>query len=216
MKPVGPRSANVYWRRRVVVLVILGLVLALLIWGISAIVRGLSGGGQNTQPAAAPSPTSQPSESPSTSPSDSPSPTESTQAGGDCRDGAIEVVATADSRTHKVGEAAKLGLTIKNTSGQDCKLDVGSANITVEVTSGSDKIWSSDDCEKDSRNNVVDIGAGEIFESTVPWQTQRSEPGCKAGLPALRPGTYQVIGKVGQFTSSPQTLTLQAADAATN
>lgn len=204
MKPVGPQPPNVYWRRRALAIVVLVVVLALLIWGITALIGAFTGGDeQTTQPSAGASATAAASSSPSGSPS---------AGGAACTARDVQVVATADSRTHKVGDTAQIGMTITNGSDKACRMDVGSSALTILVTSGSDQIWSSDDCEADSRSNMVDIDAGQAMESSVPWKTERSGANCETGLPSIRPGTYQVVAKAGEITSAPLTMTIQSAE----
>lgn len=204
MRPVGPQPPNVYWRRRVIAAVVLLLVLALLIWAVTALIGAFSG---DDEPAAqAPAPSDSGTASPTSSPGESPS-----ADGAQCTARDVQVVATADSRTHKVGDTAQIGMTITNTSDETCTIDVGSAALTILVTSGSDQIWSSDDCEVDSRSNIVDLEGGKSMESAVPWKTERSGAGCESGLSPIRPGTYQVVSKAGDLTSDPLTVTVQPA-----
>lgn len=207
MHPVGPKSSNVYWRRRVVVLVVLALLLILLIWGITAIVRSVGGGSGSQAPAAAPTTGAASQTAPTTAGAD-PS---ATQAGGICTGADVKVVASSDARTYKVGDTAQIGMTITNGGAQACRMDVGSAALTILVKSGSDQVWSSDDCQTDSQSNVVSLEPGQAMESSVPWATERSGPGCKTGFAKLRPGTYQVVAKAGDLESAPLTLTLQEA-----
>lgn len=206
MKPVGPQPPNVYWRRRVIAVVLL-LVLALLIW---VVIGAFTGDDEPAAQAPAPSASVTATASPTSSPEDSPS-----TDGSECVARDVAVVATADSRTHKVGDTAQIGMTITNTSDETCTMDVGSAALTILVTSGSDKVWSSDDCEVDSRSNVVDLEAGQEMESAVPWKTERSGANCESGLSAIRPGTYQVVAKAGDIISDPLTMTIQPAQTST-
>jgi hypothetical protein len=71
------------------------------------------------------------------------------------------------------------------------------------VVSGSDRIWSSDDCQKEPSSKVQILEPGAELASTVAWPVQRSAEGCPADLPAPRPGTYQLTGRVGDLTSQP-------------
>ena len=210
MKPVGPQPPNVYWRRRVLAVVVLILVLALLIWAVTALIGAFTADDEPAVQAPAPSASATATASPTSSAEDAPS-----TDGSECAARDVAVVATADSRTHKVGDTAQIGMTITNTSDETCTMDVGSAALTILVTSGSDKVWSSDDCEVDSRSNVVDLEAGQEMESAVPWKTERSGANCESGLSAIRPGTYQVVARAGDITSDPLTMTIQPAESST-
>ncbi len=99
-------------------------------------------------------------------------------------------------------------MTIVNTGATACTLDAGSANLELVVASGADRIWSSDDCQKASENQQTSVAPGVKLESKVAWSVVRSASGCPTGLAKLKPGTYQLTARVGDFRSQPLALTV--------
>lgn len=207
MHPVGPQSPKVYWRRRLAVLIVLAIILILAVWGIIAIVGAVGGGSGGAAAPAAPTSEATTTETAANSSAAASVP----EAGGICTDADVDVLASSDARTYRVGDTAQIGMTITNKGAQPCRMDVGSAALTIIVKSGNDQIWSSDDCQTDSQSNVVSITPQQDMESSVPWPTARSGPGCKTGFASLKPGTYLVVAKAGDIESSPLTVTLQEA-----
>ncbi len=231
LRPVGPEPAAVYWRRRLVVLLAAAAVVLLLVGGVRAMtgggaddasataaesaakdseaardpgsVPGKDGGKDGGKDAKAqPGTTATAGASATGGPA---SPTQQSQAPGAaaCTAKSLQVTATADASSYAKGATPTLGLLIRNVGKEDCSLDAGSAAVELLIVSGKDRIWSSDDCQKDGTSNVQVLKPGAELASSVKWPMQRSAAGCPADLPAPGAGTYQLTGRVGEFTSQP-------------
>lgn len=195
-QPVGPLPPATYWRRRLVVSVLA----VVLLW---LAVIGLTGGDGDdvltAPPAATPVPTS------STSPSPAVAPSPATAA---CTDDALEVTATADAPEYPVGGRAVLGLSVRNTSSQACLRSVGQGAVELIVTSGTDRIWSSDDCAPGGDDGEILLEPGAEQTARATWSTTRSAPGCPAEQPSVKPGTYRVTARVGELLAPGATFTV--------
>lgn len=220
---VSPRRhpPAVYWRRRALALIALLVVVALIVIGFNALF-----GRDDTAPTAAPSPTATPtSTSPATasasaSPSGTASATGSASASASptvaaCTAEQISVRATMDKDAYAATERAQVGMIITNTGSGPCTMDVGSGPLSLTITSGSDRIWSSDDCLPAgvaNRMALVQPGESGRLQSQVAWNLDRSRPGCPGGTPTasatrtavLNAGNYRLIATAGDFTSPPK------------
>ncbi len=212
MHPVGDRPPNVYWRRRMVAAVLAVVVVALVVWGVSAAVGALRGDDDPTTAPGTPV-TSAPAADPAETTAAPSTAADASTAQGEgevpaCSADGTAVVATADAASYPLGSTAKLGMTITNTRKAPCTLDAGSAALELLVVSGEDRIWSSDDCQEgaESRPSTVDPGEGGMLASSVEWTLVRSADGCVEGLPALKAGTYQLTARAGEITSEPLVL----------
>ena len=188
-QPVGPLPPAVYWRRRVLLLLAVLLVVAALAW-----LLGRGGGEDRLEPAAAPtaSPTA-------TSPSPSPSTPSPTPTAEPCPDTALEVQATAAAADVPPGAGSVLTLAVRNTGTVPCRRALGQGALELVVTSGDDRIWSSDDCAPGGDPGEVVLPPGEVRSARATWPGTRSAPGCPADQPAAAPGTYRVTGRVGEL-----------------
>jgi len=190
-QPVGPLPAQTYWLRRA------GVLLAVLAVLYAATIA-LRGDGQDTlaaeEPTAAPTATASRAAEPTTEPS--PSPTPEPQP---CPDDALEVSATSDADSYPVGATAALALTVRNTGLVPCRRALGQGSVELIVTSGEDRVWSSDDCAPggDAGEVVLEPGAEQSARAT--WPTVRSAPDCPPGQPQAEPGTYRVTARVGEL-----------------
>ncbi|GAA3497490.1 hypothetical protein GCM10019016_045930 [Streptomyces prasinosporus] len=93
-------------------------------------------------------------------------------------------------------------LTARNTSGSDCKIDLGPENtvLTIGQATEDDAYWASDDCPEGARSLVFRVPAGESITYTVKWDRKPSTAQC-ATPPAgsADAGTYLVEAKAPGF-----------------
>jgi hypothetical protein len=146
-------------------------------------------------------PASSLSSSPTSSPSNSPS--NSAAARGTCADGALHVAARTDAQAYGAGGEPLITLTVTNAGTATCTADLGSAALSVVVTSGPDRIWSSDDCGGAGTTKLTPLAAGASWSTSVSWSGTRSSPGhCSNRVPA-KPGFYEAQASAGGVSSAP-------------
>jgi hypothetical protein len=200
-RPVGPEPESTYWQRRALAAAALVAVLVLL----TAL---LSGGdeapdrlaGAPASPAAAtPAPTLGPG-----LPSPAPSPT----AAAACAGAALKVEPAVGEDSYRVGTSPRLTLSVTNTGPAPCTADLGSAVVELLVFSGSDRIWSSDDCSKPGPADVTTLAPGKPVVQRVVWDGRRSRPGCTGDKERAQAGTYRVAGRVGQLRAQGEVFRL--------
>jgi len=206
LRPVGPEPAQTYWVRRAVVAAAALLVLVLLLQ-----LLGRIGGDEDrlaqsgaTPSASAASPGPLPTPDPSASadpsatadPSAGATPSASTAA---CADDVLRVEPAATDESYAVGDQPRLELRITNTGAAPCSRDLGQAAVELQVVSGDDRIWSSDDCAPGGETDVVVLQPGAVETSTVTWPGTRSLPGCQGDDEPSSAGTYRVNGRVGEL-----------------
>ena len=190
-RPVGPLPAATYWRRRAVVAAV---VLALLV-GLGLL---LGGGGDDTlTPAPADPPPAEATGEPSAGATPSATPTAAAPA--PCPDDALAVTATSDAQSYASGEDAVLTLTVRNTGTTPCTRALGQGAVELVVTSGDDRIWSSDDCAPGGDEGVEVLEPGAERSARATWPGTRSAPGCSPDQPTAQPGTYRVSARVGDL-----------------
>lgn len=220
-RPVGPEAESTYWLRRAVLAV--GVVLLLVL--LTTLVGGgddpdtLAGdaspspspvAGPTTSPTASPSGTASPTASPrgTASPSASPGATPTSSPGGRCDPDALTIEPAADQDSYSVGSSPRLSLTVANTGSTPCTLDLGQAQVELVVTSGGDRIWSSDDCAPGGEPGIVTLEPREPAVQRVTWNGLRSQPGCPGDRTRAEAGTYRVAGRVGDQRATGDSFTL--------
>jgi len=190
-RPVGPEPAPTYWQRRAVLAVAVLILLLLL-----RAVLPSSGEGQErvASSGASPSPTASSSAGPSGSPQPSASP-DSTP----CAPPALTATATTERNDYPVGGRPVLVLTVTNTGTTPCTRDLGQGAVELMVVSGSDRIWSSDDCAPGGPAKPVVLAPLEESVTRLTWAGRRSQPGCAGDKAATQAGTYRVNARLGDL-----------------
>ncbi|MEW2165448.1 hypothetical protein AB0912_21000 [Streptomyces sp. NPDC007084] len=95
-------------------------------------------------------------------------------------------------------ERPTIQLIAKNTSGGDCKVDLGPENTVLTITqAGSDDdIWASDDCLKGTTAALYRVPAHSQVVHTVKWDRKPGAPKCATPPAGSAPaGTYLVEAK---------------------
>lgn len=212
MHPVGPLPAATYWLRRGVLAVAVLLVLLLL--------RSCTGGGSPRPVALPTSPSPSPSRSAATvpvAPSPTPSlpvraaPTVSPSAttAGICRDSSLSLISSTDQPSYTVGSSPSLTLVVRNTGAVSCRRDLGSSVVELRVLSGTDRIWSSDDCTPGRGSDVRTLAPGASRSVQLTWSGKRSQPGCAGDRTQAKAGTYTLVARVGSLRRAGATFTFR-------
>lgn len=202
-EPRGPLPPQVYWRRRAVVG--LGL-LAIIVIVVLIIVR--PGGGE---PTSSTNPDPSPSATAESDAADEPAaPTDPTA----CTPEQVQVAAVTDADSYPPEQQPLLSLTLTNTGSTPCIATVGTDVQEYVITSGSDRIWSLQDCFTQDAPAEMTLEPGMPMSTTpFAWQRVRSEPGgaCEGERTAAIGGgaTYRLTVTIGGFTSEAKPFILE-------
>ena len=202
-------SAAVFRRRRLFAGGALLLVIALVVSGF-ALAGAFKGGSRqasstqpsSTDPASAnPAASATPSASASATAPATPSPTASATA--TCNQNLVTVTASTDKPAYGPGENPMLTLKVTNGGKVPCEVNIGTSQMEFLVTSGSDRIFSSKDCQAYSEDLVKVIAPGASETANFPWSRNRSAEGCKAVAAAPGGGGayYIFTAKLGSRAS---------------
>jgi hypothetical protein len=205
LHPRGPLPPGVYWRRRALTLVVVVLVL----FGLAK-ACGSDGKKQVVTPRTSTSPSAgatKPVTGTTTRPPTAPPTTPA--AAAPCQDSVLVVTTRADAQTYPPSRRPILTIGIANTGTVPCTRDVGQGAREIRVTSGNDRVWSSDDCSPGGGTQIVTLQPNAApVTFAVTWSRKRSASGCPAGTETAGPGTYRVVGRFGQVESTGDTFTL--------
>jgi len=204
--PKGPLPPRVYWTRR---LVALALTFAL-VFGIS---RLLSDGGQGSD-----SPSARPAAAPAASPSSGRTPSASAlpagnaegkpgkdkKEGGDkakatktplavptgpCEATDVSVVPSVDDPAY-AGRPVTITLNLSTLESPACTWEVSPDSVVVKLTSGADRIWTTQDCEEAIPAESVVVRKDQETKVDVAWSTLRSDEECTRFTSWAQPGYY--------------------------
>ncbi|HEY0126920.1 MAG TPA: MucR family transcriptional regulator [Blastococcus sp.] len=219
LHPVGDLPAHVYWRRRVVVLVVLLAVLGGAGWLGFTLLAG-RGTGTAAADTAVPEPALErvvPSLSAVATP-DPPPVLETAEeppaaapdpvAGGPCTDEMLGLEVRAPGSA-ALGSKPTFEIAVANLSAVPCvrALDKGLEEI-VMVDPAGNRLWGSNDCFPEAGSDLRTLAPGEVVVIPLVWSGLTSEPTCTAarGIPA--PGTYLLRARLDTKVSADASITL--------
>ncbi|MEO7720432.1 MAG: hypothetical protein ABIS08_00790 [Pseudolysinimonas sp.] len=189
--PVGPQPPSVYWRRRLLLLLV---VVAMIVVVVLIIVRPGSG---------APNPTPSGSNSASHVPSSAATSGSSATA---CDPAVITLTPITDAASYAAGVQPQLSMSITNSGASACTFDVGTDAQVYLITSGSDQIWSSKDCQTAPSATKKVLEPGKTLSTTpFPWdRTRSSSTTCTGNRPEVTAGgaSYHLAVQVGPAKST--------------
>jgi hypothetical protein len=210
-RPRGPLPPRVYWFRRGLVLV----VALALVWGVAHLLG--SGGGTGSEQAARTVVADASSSAPTTAPPASAPPeavtsprpptkkqrraqataaaTPLTPPEGPCASGDITVDPSVRGNAY-AGRSTVFTLSMTSRVSPACTFTVTPSTVVLRLTSGSDRIWSTQECRGAVPKQSVVVRRDVPATVSVAWNGQRSDSDCTRSTAWAQPGYYHVTAAV--------------------
>jgi hypothetical protein len=190
--PVGLQPPEVYWRRRLLVVAVL---VAIIVVIVLIIVRPGSG-----------TPAAGPSASPGATSSAGSTASANANPNAACDPSVITLTPVTDQSSYAAGAQPQLSMSITNSGASACTFDVGTDAQVYVITSGSDQIWSSKDCQTAPAASKQILEPGKTVSTTpFAWdRTRSSTTTCSSARPAVVAGgaSYHLNVQLGGAKSS--------------
>jgi hypothetical protein len=113
-----------------------------------------------------------------------------TSSGGACDPAKVGIAIHATAMV--AGNPHNIAIWLTSPQGSSCRLAIGPNDLVVEVTSGSDRVWTSDECPEALPVKNVQLTAGTPSRYRFQWDGFRSIKGCRNNVTMARPGGYWV------------------------
>ncbi|MET8625645.1 hypothetical protein ABZW30_18175 [Kitasatospora sp. NPDC004669] len=115
-----------------------------------------------------------------------------------CASSQVALELNPSQNSYQPKDKPKLALTVKNSSGTNCRVDLGRTTSVITVSgNNNDRVWSSGDCPPDKGDIWVQIPANGSQTETFTWDRSRSKPQCAtADQAAPANGTYVVLAEL--------------------
>lgn len=92
-----------------------------------------------------------------------------------CPAGELSVSPVTDRESYAAGELPLLSLRVENIGAAACEAQLGTAGMAFTVTSGSDQVWRSTDCQVSPDARAVILEPGKPLETApLTWDRTRS------------------------------------------
>ena len=227
--PVGPLRAAVYWRRRLVVLVVVLAALAGLSWLGVALLSGGTGGGTSAASASTstervvPTPAldrvvpsvtalrtpTPPPPAAATKAAPKPTAAPAPVAGGPCTDEMLGLAVRAP-KVVDVSTKPTFELVVQNKARVPCVRSLDKALQEIVLLDGrGTRLWGSNDCFPEAGPDMRTLPPGAAVSFPLVWGGLTSEPTCTA--PRVHPaaGAYVLRGRLDTKTTPDIPITLR-------
>ncbi len=200
LHPVGPEDPQVYWMRRATIgVVALVVVLIIVAFARPAKPAGSAIPAGSPTPLVLSTPTATPTPTPSPAATGTPTPGATPQAPSAaktptgpvaCQASDIRLAVSGGSGAG-VGQQTTFTVQLTNGSSNPCTIGVDRSVLELRIVSGSDRIWSTADCDSWlASKSPAEVKGGESLSVDIGWPGRRSYAGCKLGSKAISAGTY--------------------------
>jgi hypothetical protein len=190
--------ARVYWTRRLLVLTVAGLLVVGIAYVLGRGSDGKESGPQAQVVAGTPTPATTPNATPTGRERDGkpknkpqkPRKTETplAQPSGPCLDS--DVVVTPEVTLASAGADVAISLLFTSKLSEACTFVVSPETVVLKLTSGDDRIWSSQECPQAVPAATVVVRKTVPGTAVVTWNGQRSNDGCTHAAGWALPGYY--------------------------
>ncbi|MFG2290571.1 hypothetical protein ACGFOU_31385 [Streptomyces sp. NPDC048595] len=122
-----------------------------------------------------------------------------------CTSPKVELTVHSVKDSYAPGKRPTFELTLKNTAGAACKVDLGqkAAVVTITDTAGDDPVWASNDCPSGTAPALLKVPAEGSVKRTLGWDRHASAPQCATPSSATVPaGKYLIEAKVPGLKSA--------------
>jgi hypothetical protein len=219
--------AATYWRRRFIALLAGMSVLALVAWALSGAVDATraAGGSTTRKPPPHKAVITPPVKSPHQSlaasgrPSVSKTPTarktprpsaSSTTKATDkiarrtpiCSPGSVVLSLFSSQGSYSTGQDAQFQIDVVSTAEWSCNFDVGAGHLVLQISKGTQIVWSSAQCAEGEASLIATLHRGVPTVVPMTWTGRRSSAGCPVPGAQAGHGSYAAVATDGTLRSN--------------
>jgi hypothetical protein len=125
-----------------------------------------------------------------------------------CARGSVVLSLLATQSDYRGRQFPQFTIDVVSTAGVTCTFNVGARHVGLVIRSGSDRVWSSADCQRGSGSLISDLERGVPTTLPITWTRQTSAPGCSGPSTGLPAGTYAATVTDGGLESNTVTFRL--------
>ena len=106
------------------------------------------------------------------------------------------------------GQLPVFDVDVVSTSAQACAFNVGPRFLTLVITAGGKRIWSSADCVAGPGSLLTNLARGVPTVVPLSWDRETSAPGCRVTSRQVTTGSFAAAASDAGLASNPLTFTL--------
>ena len=203
--PPRPRKIppHILRRRRIVAVIILLIILALIGWGIWALI-GLFTSDDDAAPDPSPTVTETVSPSPSETETEDENEDTDDELANACDPEFLTVTGSTDQEVYAEDEDPRFTMTITHEGDVLCDASLGSdqQNFVVEDMDGQ-FVFATRACQVDPQEQIVEMEPGQSESVNFQWERFSTDEDCESEVEDVEPGQYQLVVSIGERTAEP-------------
>lgn len=114
------------------------------------------------------------------------------QPTGSCASSDVVAVPSVEGTAY-AGKPVVLTLTLTTRTSPACSWEVSASSLVLKITSGPDRIWSTQDCTSAVPKQVVVVRKDAPTTVSVVWNGLRSDAECSRATTWAEPGYYHAV-----------------------
>ena len=122
---------------------------------------------------------------------------------GHCKPSQIVISVFSSRSSYRRGQLPEFDVDVVSTADRTCAFNVGPKFLSLAVTAGGKRIWSSADCVGGRGSLMTNLARGVPTVLPVSWDRERSAPRCAATSRRVREGSFAAAASDGGITSNP-------------
>jgi hypothetical protein len=171
-------------------------VIAIILFGLSQLVQAVIGSDAESEKNPTASPTKSKPEEP--------------EVVSRCLDSDLIVQIFTDPEVIAKGEPIIFTTNITSIASESCFRDMGASANEIFISDDTDKkLWSSNRCPANNKQNLVTVNPGDVYKVALEWAGNANPKKCGAVAAPLNRGEYRVFASNGSAISEPATITVQ-------
>jgi hypothetical protein len=212
-----PERPAVYWRRRMVVLVLSMSVLAGITWSAAAVLGGATrDGGAAADRPRSPARSLQHASSVSAASSgtqndvatDSRLAVPVHPAARSCPAGDVAVTLSATQASYTAWQQPEFAVDVVSSASYACSFDIGARHVVLQIAAGAAQVWTSADCAEGPASQPTTLQRSVPTLVPITWDDQYSSAGCPVPGRAAAAGSYTARATDGSAVSSDVAFTI--------
>jgi len=125
-----------------------------------------------------------------------------------CEPGEVVLSLFSSQASYGRGQLPEFNVDVVSTAARTCAFNVGPRFLTLVITAGGNRIWSSADCVAGPGSLLTDLARGVPTVVPLSWDRETSAPGCRVTSRQVTAGSFAAAASDGGLASNPLTFTL--------
>jgi hypothetical protein len=211
--PQETARAAVYWRRRMLVLIVSMSVLAGITWSAAIVVGAVgrasrAGGGHPGLAAQASPPVSSTAASSGVRGNVAADSGAAVPVGRSCPVADVVVTLSATQASYSAWQQPQFAVDVVSSASYPCSFDIGAGHVLLQISAGTAHVWTSADCAEGLASQPTTLQRSVPAVVPMTWDEQYSSVGCPVPGRAASAGSYTASATDGSATSNDVAFTI--------